>query len=382
VYLYDPQLITSLLQPKVPELALSHVATGYKDLDTDTNESIASAVVNFEKAVALAPEFPDAKAGLAEALIAGAEWKLEEARALRARADAAPDEEKEGLQKQTKDLRNAANEATERAFAVGKEALVLDPAGLGANRAMADYYRFKRAKEQMQPLIERALAAGPQDARVAYIMGSSLMNETTTLERAARYFDQALEANPGMQRARYKLAKAQHMMGHTDDAIKQVEALLAAVPTHERALALLQILRPPEPPPEPEPAPTEDKPKEEPMSFDKLVAQGDRLRGRDQPRKAMHFYEQALELEPEDPDALTGMGWCYYDLEMTDAAIRTFKQVIGKLPRFSDAHMGLAMAYEEKDMKRDAVKHYQKYLEIMPDGPEAPVARGAVQRLQ
>jgi tetratricopeptide (TPR) repeat protein len=187
-----------------------------------------------------------------------------------------------------------------------------------------------------------------------------------------------------MQRARYKLAKAYHLQGQNDKALELVQAILKAVPDHDRAKALLATLQPPEPPPEekPEAKEEEEKPKEAPMSFDKLVAAANRMRSRDQTHKALELYEKALELEPKDPDALTGLGWCYFDLEQTDAAIRTFKQVISELPRFSDAHMGLAMAYEEKDMKRDAVKHYQKYLEIMPNGPDAPVAKNALQRLQ
>ena len=48
----------------------------------------------------------------------------------------------------------------------------------------------------------------------------------------------------------------------------------------------------------------------------------------------------------------------------------------------SVAHLGLAEAYAGKNMKRDAVKHYRKYLEIMPDGPDAAVAKSAIERLQ
>jgi len=43
---------------------------------------------------------------------------------------------------------------------------------------------------------------------------------------------------------------------------------------------------------------------------------------------------------------------------------------------------GLAEAYNMKGMKRDAVKHYQRYLDILPDGPDASVARRMLEVLE
>jgi hypothetical protein len=43
--------------------------------------------------------------------------------------------------------------------------------------------------------------------------------------------------------------------------------------------------------------------------------------------------------------------------------------------------MGIAEAYRARGQKRDAVKHYQRYLELNPEGSEAPVARQALKDL-
>ncbi len=381
-YLYRPEFFTQFLGPKVPELAVSHVKTGYIELRKDSNAGIAAAISNFEKGIALAADYADAKSGLAESLINQAEWKSVEAAELEAKLvslEEAPDEEKKPLQDQITELRAAAARIADQAFNVGKEALVVAPEALAPNRAMADYYRYKAAEPQMQPLLDRAKLVAPNDPGVAYVIGSNMMRDPASQERAIRYFDTALEAAPDMQRARFKIARIYQLQGSPDKALRQIDAILTAVPDHDRAKALKLVLQPPEPVAVEEPPKQEEEP---PMTPERLVRQADRLRDRDQPRKAMGLYEKAVDQEPGNIDGLNGLAWCYYDLEEYDASIVTFKRVLAKVPRFSDAHMGLATVYEEKSMKRDALKHYQKYLDIVPNGPDASVARSALSRLK
>lgn len=390
VYLLRPDLLTQLMGPQVPQLAASHLSTGYRELNRDTEAAIAAAIDNFEKSIALAPAYAPAKAALAEALLTRAENKVAMAALLLADSSGAksaagePGADEAVASERAKSLREEAERDAERAFTVAKEALVVNPSGLAANRALADYYRFKRAKTQMASLLERAKQQAPRDARLAYVMGSSYLEDKTSAATAALHFEQALQAEPNLLRARYKLALAQRLQDQTGLAIAQLEKVLEQEPEHQRAQLLLKKLKPPAPPP-----PQEEKAEEvtdekapPPMSAERLVAQGDRLRQRDQARSAMRMYERALEQEPENIDAINGLAWCYFDLEETDAAIATFKRVLRLVPRFTDAHMGIATAYEEKGMKRDAIKHYRKYLDILPNGPESAVARQALQRLQ
>lgn len=117
-------------------------------------------------------------------------------------------------------------------------------------------------------------------------------------------------------------------------------------------------------------------------SFDGLLARADRLRQSDRPRRALPLYEEALKMDPHDPDALCGMGWAYLDLGKVAAATATFLDVVKHNPRFSDAHLGLGESYRARDMKRDSVKHYRRYLELFPSGPEATVAKRWIGELE
>lgn len=68
--------------------------------------------------------------------------------------------------------------------------------------------------------------------------------------------------------------------------------------------------------------------------------------------------------------------------EAWDAAIANFGRALTLVPRFSDAHFGIAQAYQAKGQKLNAVKHYRAYLDLVPDGEDAEVAKRALTELQ
>ncbi len=376
-YVLRPDLVDRWLGRGVNELAVNHVKIGYTELQRDSYAAIDAAIDNFEKAIALGGDYADAKAGLAEAELARAEYLKEEADELTAQLDKLTDVELERAKAAIEAKRREVSLRSDRAFTLAKEALTLDPTGLAGNRAMADYYRFKNAAEQMRPLLDKARAASPGDPRVAYVLGSSLIGDPTLADRALRYFDEALEGAPEMQRARYRLARLYAAQNNPDKAKTLIELILKAVPDHERAKALQTALAPPAPPPV-EPAPVEEKA----PTLEQLLAQADRLRNSDRAGKALKLYEQAQELEPEDPDIFVGIGWCYVDLEQPAAAISSFKNALRLAPRLSDAHFGLAEAYRNKGDKANAAKHYREFLDILPSGEDAEVARRMLEQLK
>jgi predicted Zn finger-like uncharacterized protein len=366
VYALRPDLVQKYLGPKVNELALSHVQTGYIELQKDTYAAIDRAKDNFEKAQAIAPTYADAKAGLAQAELSRAEYLGEEAAELAKRGAGAA--EVDAKKRQAKEL-------AEHAFTLAKEALTTDAESAAGSRALADYYRYVKSGDP-KPLVDKARQKSPGDPWVSYVQGSSVADDPTLAERAIRYFDEALEAQPKMHRARYKLARVFWTQGNTQKATLHAEMVLKDQPDHERAKALMLEIKPP-----PAPAAAPEPMAQKPLTFDQLLDRAQRLRDQDQAERAMSLYEKAIDMEPNDPDAHTGMGWCYVDMEEPDAAVGSFKQALAAAPRFTDAHMGLAEAYRMKGMKRDAVKHYRAYLDILPDGPDAPVAKRMVEQL-
>ncbi len=380
-FYFRPPWLARLWRPEVNELAQSHVRAGEAELLRDSYAAIEKARAQFEKAVALDANFAEAKADLAQAELNRAEYLAEEATELAAKVASLPAAEQPAAQSEVDKRRKEFSERTDRAFSLGKEALTLAPESVLTNRVMADYYRVMRAPDTMKPLLERARAAATQDPGVAYVQGASVAPDATLAERAIRYFDEALEANPGLNRARYQLARVFLAQGNTQKALMHAETVLKSAPEHDRALALVRLLKPEPVAAAPTPPPLPPVPEKKELSAEQLVALAERLRESDQSRKALNTYQRALEMAADDPDILTGIGWCYIDLEEPAPAVQSFKAALQVAPRLTDAHMGLAEAYRMRGMKRDAIAHYRVYLDILPDGPEAAIAKRMVEQL-
>ncbi len=116
--------------------------------------------------------------------------------------------------------------------------------------------------------------------------------------------------------------------------------------------------------------------------FDYYMAQGDRLRERDRSESALDAYAQAAELEPERPEPYTGRGLALLDMNDPRQAEPEFKQALKINPKYGEAIMGLAETYRSQGKKAEAIRYYERYLEILPNGPEASVARSAIERLK
>jgi predicted Zn finger-like uncharacterized protein len=120
----------------------------------------------------------------------------------------------------------------------------------------------------------------------------------------------------------------------------------------------------------------------EPRTFDFYMGQGDRLREREQPQAALEAYRKAAELEPDRAEPLAGRGLALLDMDQGLQAQVWFQRALKLNPRYSVALMGLAEAYRVDGKAADAIRYYEKYLDVLPDGPEAAVARAAIKNLQ
>lgn len=130
-----------------------------------------------------------------------------------------------------------------------------------------------------------------------------------------------------------------------------------------------------------EPAETEER-KERPRSFDYWMAQGDRLRMRERYEAAMDAYGRAADMGPTRAEPLAGRGLALLDLGKHLPAEAAFREALKLNSRYAVAVMGLAETYKAMGKKQQAIEQYEKYLDILPNGPEAPVARSAIERLK
>lgn len=123
--------------------------------------------------------------------------------------------------------------------------------------------------------------------------------------------------------------------------------------------------------------------KAEPVrDFDYYMAQGDKLREREKAAAALEAYGKAAELNPESAEPVAGKGLALLDLGRAVQAEAAFNQALRLNGRYGVAIMGLAETFRSLGNKEKAIEYYQKYLDDVPNGAEAPVARSAIKRLQ
>lgn len=123
-------------------------------------------------------------------------------------------------------------------------------------------------------------------------------------------------------------------------------------------------------------------PREGKRAFDSLIERADRLRERERPDLAMDLYGRAHELRPERVEPLAGRGLALLDLREYPAAQGVLQEALALNDRYGPAIMGLAEAYRLIGENSKAVELYQRYLEVLPEGSEAAVARNNIQRLK
>ncbi len=96
--------------------------------------------------------------------------------------------------------------------------------------------------------------------------------------------------------------------------------------------------------------------------------------------EAFREYARALEIEPDNPYALTARGYARLmsppPLGGVDLAIEDFSKAIEKDPKLVEAYLGLAEAYTKKGEKEKADENYKKVLELDPENKRAKEGLG------
>ncbi len=119
-----------------------------------------------------------------------------------------------------------------------------------------------------------------------------------------------------------------------------------------------------------------------PRDFDQLLAEAERLRARDRSEAALALFARAAELKPNRVEPQSGGGFALLDLGKAAEAEATFRGALQVNPRYGPAMIGMAEASRTLGKKEQAVEYYEKYLEAFPNGSEAKMAKGAVERLK
>jgi len=115
--------------------------------------------------------------------------------------------------------------------------------------------------------------------------------------------------------------------------------------------------------------------------FDYYIAQGHKLLD-SKPSSALALFEKAAALDPKSPEPDSGRGLAYSNMERLTDAATAFQAALRKSSEFTEAILGLAEVSAQQGNRRKAIGLYQRYLDLTPDGPDAPAARAQLDELK
>jgi predicted Zn finger-like uncharacterized protein len=121
---------------------------------------------------------------------------------------------------------------------------------------------------------------------------------------------------------------------------------------------------------------------EPPRNFDNYMAHGYRFLEIRSPQLALEAFAKAADLRPDRAEPFGGRGLALFKMGDLTQAEASFQEALKLNPYFGIAVIGLAKTYLAQGRKDKAADYYGKYLEILPDGPEANGAKLALKRLR
>lgn len=91
--------------------------------------------------------------------------------------------------------------------------------------------------------------------------------------------------------------------------------------------------------------------------------------------RARRLFHQAIEMNRNSPEAITGLGWALLSLGNTDAAAAQFQRALHRDGTYGDAYIGLGRAERSRGNTSEALRAYETYLQRHPNGSQASIAR-------
>ena len=162
-------------------------------------------------------------------------------------------------------------------------------------------------RERAEALYKRVLQANPKDDQAQYLLGA-LFYEQRKLDQSCDYLEIALKLNPGHAAARAMLGASYSILGHSEKALIQFEAVATAQPQSDTA------------------------------QYNYARGLFDAKRYGD----AAAVFKKALLIRPNRIDCILGHALCQHALGDLQAAIKVVRECVSAFPENLDARATLA----------------------------------------
>lgn len=104
------------------------------------------------------------------------------------------------------------------------------------------------------------------------------------------------------------------------------------------------------------------------MTF--TLTQAMELQQQNEPNKAMVLYHEILEKDPQNSDALHGLGLCFAQIKNVSQSIHYLKKAVDIAPSIPAFHNNLGNAYKKAQQFEQAIMHYFEALKLKSPYPE------------
>jgi len=116
----------------------------------------------------------------------------------------------------------------------------------------------------------------------------------------------------------------------------------------------------------------------QPGLAEKLCRQGYNFSINGEDQKALEFFQEAIEKDPQNTMAWNGLGYCQVGLNNSEAAIKAYQQAIKTNPADETLYFILGNYYVKLKQHQEAIKAYQQVIRMKPDFEEAYFNLGVV----
>jgi Flp pilus assembly protein TadD len=122
--------------------------------------------------------------------------------------------------------------------------------------------------------------------------------------------------------------------------------------------------------------------KQSPKSAAAWIDLGNALMDSQRFTEAVEAYDKALALEPKNVNVLVDQGTCYRNIGKFEKAVEQYRKAIKIDPKFPNAHRNLGVVLSaDLHNNKEGIKEFQRYLEILPNAPDAESIRQSIRDL-
>jgi tetratricopeptide (TPR) repeat protein len=109
---------------------------------------------------------------------------------------------------------------------------------------------------------------------------------------------------------------------------------------------------------------------------------GSGLLNQERIKEALHEYEYAIILDPQNTDAYYGLALAYERDGRIQAALLLYQETLALDPGRLPAKRNLAMLYYESGLRDQSRREYESIIQISPNSAEAAFARKMLEMIQ